>query len=49
MTAEELIERIRMIRDDLEAGFRLDMSRDYIATCSLDQLNALLSTVGDPS
>ena len=46
MTPEQLIERIEMIRDDLRSGFQLDMSRDYIATCTLDQLNALLSEAG---
>lgn len=43
MTPEQLIERIEMIRDDLRKGFQMDMNRDYIATCTLDQLNALLS------
>lgn len=45
MTPEQLIERITMIRDDLAQGFQLNMNRDYIATCTLDQLNALLSEV----
>lgn len=46
MTPEQLIERIKMIRDDLQQGFDLNMNPDYIANCSLDQLNALLSEAG---
>lgn len=49
MTNEELVRRVREIRDDLDKGLDLPMDRQYIAECTLGQLSALLLDAGEPS